>query len=92
MKRLLALAVVVTAVLGFAAGAQADADSATHYYVSLGDSLAAGAREAETSTTTRSSSTPTCGKPTRSWSSSGSPAAASRRRRHASAASRRRSS
>jgi lysophospholipase L1-like esterase len=41
MKRLLTL-VVVLVPLAFAAGARADADSATHYYLSLGDSLAAG--------------------------------------------------
>jgi lysophospholipase L1-like esterase len=40
MKRLLSL-VAVLAVLAFPTGARADADSATHYYLSLGDSLAA---------------------------------------------------
>lgn len=41
MKRLISL-VAVLAALVFAAGARADADSATHYYLSLGDSLAQG--------------------------------------------------
>ena len=41
MKRLLPL-VAALATLVFAAGARADADSATHYYLSLGNSLAAG--------------------------------------------------
>jgi lysophospholipase L1-like esterase len=40
MKRLLSLVVLVAASV-FTAGARADADSATHYYLSLGDSLAA---------------------------------------------------
>ena len=40
MKRLFPV-VAVLAALVFAAGARADGDSATHYYVSLGDSLAA---------------------------------------------------
>jgi hypothetical protein len=42
VKRLLSLVVVLKAVLGFAPGARADDDSSTHYYLSLGDSLAAG--------------------------------------------------
>jgi lysophospholipase L1-like esterase len=41
MKRVRSLVVVIAALL-VAAGARADADSATHYYLSLGDSLAAG--------------------------------------------------
>jgi len=42
MRRLLiATALALTALLATGAGARADADSATHYYVSLGDSLAA---------------------------------------------------
>jgi lysophospholipase L1-like esterase len=41
MNRLLFF-VAVLAALVFASGARADADSATHYYLSLGDSLAAG--------------------------------------------------
>jgi hypothetical protein len=45
MKRLLSL-VAALATLVFAAGARADADSATHYYLSLGDSLAAGTNAA----------------------------------------------
>src|SRR5215217_7536745 len=40
MKRVLSF-VAVLAVLVFATGARADADSATHYYLALGDSLAA---------------------------------------------------
>jgi hypothetical protein len=45
MKRLLSL-VAALATLVFAAGARADAGSATHYYLSLGDSLAAGTNAA----------------------------------------------
>jgi hypothetical protein len=41
MKRLLTF-VVLTAALVFTSSAGADADSATHYYLSLGDSLASG--------------------------------------------------
>jgi hypothetical protein len=42
MRRLLiGTALALTALLATAAGGRADADSATHYYVSLGDSLAA---------------------------------------------------
>jgi lysophospholipase L1-like esterase len=41
MNRLFYLAAVVAALV-FAAGARADADSTTHYYLSLGDSLAQG--------------------------------------------------
>jgi lysophospholipase L1-like esterase len=45
MKRLLSL-VAALATLVFVAGARADVDSATHYYLSLGDSLAAGSNAA----------------------------------------------
>jgi lysophospholipase L1-like esterase len=41
MKRIHSLVVVIAALV-FAAGASADADSATHYHLSLGDSLAVG--------------------------------------------------
>jgi hypothetical protein len=58
MRRLLSIAVILAALV-ITDGARADADSASHYYLSLGDSLAAGSNATGPERRSPNSATPT---------------------------------